>query len=418
MNRIALITIGDEILNGSTQDKHLNYIGKSLYNNGIKVSTHVTISDDNKTIIETIKYLLKSHNIIITTGGLGPTPDDKTVDTVANLFNRKCVISEVVLNDIKGFFKRVNREVNPLSRDQAYIIEGANFYRNKFGTAPGHYIRFNDSFNINDKGNNHLFLLPGVPYEMRYLFDTHVKRCVIDLFNEFIITRNVYTYGIGESDLVLKISNLEKISKEVELGFYPQSGGVKISLTARGNNKTDIEKRLEKSLELLSEDIDTNIVEGGSASKRLVEKLKKKDYKISFGESCTGGLLSSSIVSIPGASKVFDRSFVTYSNKSKFEVLNVSPYTLEINGAVSKETVDEMLEGLLAETKSDIVAAVSGIAGPEGGSKEKPVGTVYIGIEERGKKRVVERRFFNGDREEIQKRTVSYLFNEITNLLQ
>ena len=418
MKKIAVITIGDEILNGSTLDKHLNYIGKSLYSDGIKVSTHITIPDTQDIISDTIKYLSNNHDVIISTGGLGPTPDDKTVDTIAKLFQSRTIINDEVSRDIEAMFMKFGREVNSLSKDQAYVIEGANFFRNSLGTAPGHYIQYDSSFNLDSDGDKHLFLLPGVPYEMRNLFDKSVKPIILELSDRYSITRKVSTFGVGESDLVLKIKHLNEISKDIDLGFYPQNGGVKISLTVEGSDRDKLNTTLDRGLDLLNEDIGSYIIEEGSVESRLVDKLRDNKLKISFGESCTGGLLSSKVVSVPGASKVMDRSFVTYSNQAKFEVLNVSPYTLELNGAVSEETVEEMLEGLIAETKSEVVAAVSGIAGPDGGSKEKPVGTVYVGIEFRGGERFIKRCHFGGDRASIQERTVNFLFNKIIDMIK
>ncbi|MBN1970018.1 MAG: nicotinamide-nucleotide amidohydrolase family protein [Candidatus Delongbacteria bacterium] len=418
MLKISLITIGDELLKGSTLDTHLKFIGEELYSNGIKILHHETITDEKFDIHDTIKRNLEKYDIVITTGGLGPTPDDRTIQVIAELLEDNLIISNEVLSDIEYFFKQRNREVNTLSHDQALVFSKGNFLRNALGTAPGHHLRVNDSIKIDKLGNKHLFILQGVPYEMRNLFTKNVLPEIIKLNDMFELFRTFKTIGIGESDLVLKISNLKEIEEKCDIAFYPQNNGVKLVITKRGTDKNTLEKELDYLASLLLIDIEQFIVkENSSIEKEVVEKLKEKKLKISFAESCTGGLICSKIVSIPDASFVLDRSYVTYSNKAKFEVLNVNPYTLELSGAVSSETVDEMMEGLLAETDADIVAAISGIAGPGGGTKIKPVGTVFMGYRFRNGEKKIVKNFFTGERVDIQEKSANFLLDLIRKVL-
>ena len=405
-----VISIGDEILIGDIVDTNSNYIARKLYEISCKLNFVSQIHDNEIDITEAVKKAIGRSDVVIVTGGLGPTGDDITKEVLAKIFDSKLEFRTDIFDDITRFFQKRDIYMPENNKEQAVFPHNATVIKNNSGTAPGIHYEIAQ--------NKHLFSLPGVPYEMEQMMVNYILPLLVKSNDFFIRNLDLHTAGIGESHIfsLLDVEQLQKIGK---LAFLPKAAGVLIRLTCEGRDLAQIENSLDEGRRLLESVLSEYITgyNNSSPALNLLNILKKKKFKVSFAESCTGGLIASTLTDISGASEVFKESYVTYANESKYRILAVNPYTLEFNGAVSKETVSEMLMGLIAETNSDIVGAVSGIAGPGGGSEDKPVGTVYIGSRIRGGEEIIERYNFHGNRKMIKERTVNAIFYQMIKLL-
>lgn len=405
--KAEIISIGTEITTGSILNTNTKYLSTKLLENGIEVSYHTSVEDNADMIKEVFKIALKRVDLIITTGGLGPTDDDLTKEIIAETLGLKLIKDKEMEDNIKNMFNSLNRPMPTNNKKQALVPEGGRFIANEVGTAPGVYI---------SKDNKKIIMLPRPPKEMKIMFEKYVRPIIMQDF--FIITKSINTIGIGESALEMEIKDIILNEKDITIATYAKEGEVEVKIIAKGQSKDFIEERLNKVIEKVENKVGTYIYgfDNTTIEETVFKLLKEKGYKVGFCESCTGGLISSRFIRIPGASEVLDRTIVTYSNKSKIEELGVKKETLEQYGAVSKETALEMAEGLLKKGDLDLVLSTTGIAGPAGGSEEKPVGLVYIGIATKTKNKVLKCNF-NGDRESIQNRTTTRSFAEIRNLL-
>ena len=417
MINVKIVAVGSELLIGDILDSNSNFIAKHLNKNGIKVKRISQISDDKDEIVEEL-YNYKKVNTLIFTGGLGPTNDDITKEVVTDYFKLNTYFDEKIFSDIKQRFAKRNITFSDTNKSQAIIPESSekiriNVINNRKGTAPGIHFDIVDSESVKN-----IFLLPGVPYEMEDMLLSYVIPFLIKVNNYTILTEEYYTRDISESKLFEKI-DVENIEKYCSISFLPQSFGVKIRLKSESYDNREAVNNLNKAESILLEDVDRYVaLKGKNAAMYLFGLLKEYNLKICFAESCTGGLAAKTLTEIPGSSAVFEESYITYSNESKFRILTVNPHILSTFGAVSEETVEEMLQGLLAISKADIVGAVSGIAGPEGGSKEKPVGTVITGCANVKGEMSVIRNLFNGNREYIRKKSVDKLFFMMIDMLK
>lgn len=369
-----IITIGDEILIGQIVDTNSTWIAKELNKLGISVSKIISIGDDASEIQQTITEALHSSKIVIITGGLGPTNDDITKNVLCQIFNSELVLNSYVLENIKFLLDKRNIPLNENNRSQALVPDKAKVLNNLIGTAPGLMFEKNDKI---------LFSLPGVPYEMKYIFSEHV---INELQNKFQLLSNfhktILTAGLAESVLAEKIQEWENsIPKNIKLAYLPSPGFIRLRLSKNNADKAEIE-----TINLLVEKLKTLIPENIIATEdiRLEEVLgnllKQNNKTICTAESCTGGKIASLITGIPGSSAYFEGSIIAYSNQIKVKELSVNPETLQIHGAVSEQTVIEMAENIRKKFNTDYSVAVSGIAGPDGGSKQKPVGTIWIAV--------------------------------------
>jgi nicotinamide-nucleotide amidase len=369
-----IITIGDEILIGQIVDTNSAWIAKELNKLGISVSKIISIGDDASEIQQTITEALHSSKIVIITGGLGPTNDDITKNVLCQIFNSELVLNSYVLENIKFLLDKRNIPLNENNRSQALVPDKAKVLNNLIGTAPGLMFEKNDKI---------LFSLPGVPYEMKYIFSEHV---INELQNKFQLLSNfhktILTAGLAESVLAEKIQEWENsIPKNIKLAYLPSPGFIRLRLSKNNADKAEIE-----TINLLVEKLKTLIPENIIATEdiRLEEVLgnllKQNNKTICTAESCTGGKIASLITGIPGSSAYFEGSIIAYSNQIKVKELSVNPETLQIHGAVSEQTVIEMAENIRKKFNTDYSVAVSGIAGPDGGSKQKPVGTIWIAV--------------------------------------
>jgi len=403
---IEIITTGNELLSGITIDKNFNWLCESLFSLGAQVRFHQCISDNLDDLVKALDIAQKRSKFILFTGGLGPTDDDLTRESASQFFSRKLVLNKKIEKEIKLIFKKRNRSYSLINKKQAMFPEGAEIIQNPKGTAPG--------FCIKDKGS-FFYFFPGVPSELRAMVQKSAFQKIKNLLVKekiFFTSETLKVFGITESELAEKIKKIK--SKNTFIGYRPHKFEIHLRIISTGKSKKiskneclKIKLRLIKVLQkYIFTDKDVTLQEV------IVNLLKKKKYTISFAESCTGGLISNLITNVPGSSSVFGLSFITYSNKSKNLVLKVSNKKLMEHGAVSKEVVSEMARGLNRISESNISVAVSGIAGPSGGSADKPVGTVYVSYLI-NKKISVKRYSFLGDRESIKLRTALEVLNHI-----
>lgn len=405
--KAEIISIGNELLSGNVLNTNTYYITKRLTEIGIEVLYHTCVKDDAQMIKDAVDIGLNRADLLIFTGGLGPTYDDVSKEVISNTLGLKLILNEECKKSIEDYFRRNNREMTPNNIKQAYIPEKAKFLPNEVGTAPGIFIEWKDKV---------VAMLPGPPKEMKLMFDKYVIPLIKQ---DYIIKeKTIKTIDIGEAQVESILQDVIKSNKDVYIATYAKDGIVDIKLVAKGKDKNSIEKMLSKAASEIKNRIEDYIYsyEDETIEEVVYKMLKKNNMKVAFCESCTGGLISSKFTRIPGASEVFDRAYVTYSNLSKIEDLGVSKDILNQYGAVSKETALEMAKGLLNKTNVDIALSITGIAGPSGGSETKPVGLVYIGICTKDASTVIES-LFSGDRISIQNKAYLKAFNELRKFL-
>lgn len=369
MNNVAeIITIGDEILAGSTLDTNAHWLTGEMVSLSIPVLRRHTISDDKDEIINVLKTLSDKTGIVIFTGGLGPTRDDITKKTVTEYFGGKLVFSEKLYREIQNKIKHRKKIIPVSNREQALIPDNATLLPNPAGTAAGL------CFHENDRD---IYLIPGVPEEMKTIFRESIHPELLKRPGEKIRVLIFRTTGIMESEIVDRIDEGLQDFPMVKVGYYPSIYGVNLKMTFKEKDAETVDSRLRNYVyarlgEHIYAEGETDITEV------IADILKSRGWTLSVAESCTGGLISHRLTEISGISGVFSEGLTTYSNEAKIRHLGVSPATLSKYGAVSKETVIEMAKGLRNRSGTDVTISVSGIAGPGGGTPEKPVGTVWI----------------------------------------
>ena len=369
--KAEIISVGTEIILGSTLNTNTHYITQQLSEIGIDVLYHTSVGDDPSILKDVINIGLKRADLLIFTGGLGPTADDMTKEVVSETLGLELELDQAIQNDIKEYFNKINRPMSSNNTKQAYLPRGSKFLINEIGTAPGIYIEWNKKV---------LILLPGPPKEMELMFHNQVIPLIQQ--NSIIKIKTINTIGIGESTLEMVLKDLIEEKEIPTIATYAKEGSVDIKIVGKGKDREKVNTLLEETIEKIDSRISEYIYSYADETieEVIYKKLKEKNMKIAFCESCTGGLISSKFIQIPGASEVFDRGIITYSNKSKTEELGVNKETLDKYGAVSEQTALEMATGLRDKTGVDIALSTTGIAGPSGGTKEKPVGLVFIGI--------------------------------------
>jgi nicotinamide-nucleotide amidase len=377
-----IITIGDEILYGQILDTNTKWMSEELDKIGIKIIQKTSIGDNKAEILRILNESSKRAKIVLITGGLGPTKDDITKNTLAEFFNDTLEINTHAEAFIKDFFEKRDRPFTELNRQQAAIPSRCTYLHNATGTAPGMWFNENGVIYVS---------MPGVPHEMQYLITKEVIPRLKAKYNfPEIVHRVIRTIGLGESFLAEKIESWEdSLPENLKLAYLPSFGEVKLRLTGFGDNKETIDFDIQKQVEKLEKIIPEYIysTDNENIEKSIGNKLLKNKATVSIAESCTGGYVSHLLTSIPGSSGYLLGSVVSYSNESKMKLLNVKQETLSNFGAVSEETVTEMVLGALATFGTTYAIATTGIAGPDGGSPEKPVGTVWIAISN-GKKTI------------------------------
>ncbi|URM36941.1 CinA family nicotinamide mononucleotide deamidase-related protein [Flavobacterium anhuiense] len=375
--KAAIITIGDEILIGQIVDTNSAFIAKSLDRIGVEVAEMLSISDDKKHILDTFAQLQNKVDVVIVTGGLGPTKDDVTKKTFCEYFNDELVVDQKVLAHvtelIEGFYKR---PISQLNKDQALVPSTCTVLHNKVGTAPGMWMK---------KENTVFISLPGVPYEMKYLVEEEIiPKIVREYKRPYIIHKTILTYGQGESLVAERIEQWENNLPEfIKLAYLPNPGRVRLRLTARGTNKEELEEAIERnvqSLDAIIHDIIVGYEENETIETVIGKLLSKQNKTISTAESCTGGRIASLLSSVSGSSSYFKGSVVSYATEAKVNVLGISQDLINQFSVVSAEVASAMALNVKALMKTDYALATTGNAGPSKGDSDAEIGTVFIAL--------------------------------------
>jgi nicotinamide-nucleotide amidase len=379
----SIITIGDELLIGQVIDTNSAWIAQQLNKIGIAVRNRVAIGDDAEEIKNTLAFENENADVVLITGGLGPTNDDITKKVMCEYFSGKMIVDNGALENVKYLFEQVyHKPVSEVNLKQAEVPDVCEVIQNKRGSAPGMVFKKDKTIFIS---------MPGVPYEMMGIMEEVIPYLQKQFELPVILHKTILTAGIGESALAEMIKDFEdNLPKEIKLAYLPNYGMVRLRLTTSGFDKTKTENAIINQFTELKKLVkDYMVVDDDESMQEVVGKTLLQNKKtISTAESCTGGSIASLITSVPGSSAYFEGSIVSYSYQIKESLLNVKKETLEKFGAVSEETVREMLSGLLNKMKTDYGIAVSGIMGPEGGTSDKPVGTVWVAVGNREKQLV------------------------------
>lgn len=398
-----IITIGDEILIGQIVDTNSQWIGKELNKIGVSVYQISSIQDEERHILNAFKEAESRADIVIITGGLGPTKDDITKKTIAKYFNNQEIIEyPEVIDHIKNMFKKYNIPYNKVQQYQAQLPSKATLLMNRMGTAPGMWFYENNTVFIS---------MPGVPYEMKGLMKHEVIPRIQEQFKlPFIIHKTVMTYGQGESVIAERIEDwANKLPDFIKLAYLPSFGRVRLRLSAKGPEKQVLEDSLNTVLQelyLLLSDIITGHESGVTIEEHIGNLLKDSEKTLCTAESVTGGKIASTLVSVPGSSAYFNGSIVAYSSKMKQELLHVSAETIKKYSVVSSNVAKEMAISALKKTTSDYAIAVTGNAGPTSDDTSMTLGIVFIAIAS-AKGVVVEKFNFGHPREKVINRTVN-----------
>ena len=392
--RIEIITTGNELMCGLTNDTNFRWAADRLSGLGFDIKYHTTVGDDSEAIFEALSIAEKRSQAVIVSGGLGPTPDDLSAEVASKYFGVPLELNEMALGMLERRFRERGRELLEINKKQAYIPKGSKVLENLWGTAPGFQ---------SDKDRTVFFFLPGVPKEFKAMVDEYV---IPELWKrngvKIIRSKLIKTFGLRESEVAQKLQGLERNC--VTLGYRSHYPEIHLRITAHSETDEHVNQLLmdyEKEIVMRLGDYVFS-TEGEELEEVVGNLLRKREYKIAIAESCTGGLLANRITNVPGSSDYFERGVVSYSNKSKEEILGVPSSLIGLKGAVSAEVVESMAEGVRILSNSELGIGVSGIAGPGGGSAEKPVGTVFIGISSK-KRGTFSREFqFSGTREEIK----------------
>ncbi|MFZ4260856.1 competence/damage-inducible protein A [Sphingobacterium sp. HJSM2_6] len=409
---VEIITIGDEILLGQIVDTNSAWIAQKLVDLQLPVLQITSITDREEHILQALTNASARASIILCTGGLGPTKDDVTKATIAKFFNSPLRHDEEVMNHVKKIFERFSRTMPERNYGQAEVLEKAEVLFNHWGTAPGMWIAH--------EGKIFVFL-PGVPMEMKNLMTFSVLP-KLQAFNplEQIAIRHIITVGIGESHLAERIADLEEaLPAYGHLAYLPKIGMVRLRLTFTGKDKHQMEEEASRYQQLLVDRLGTLVVsmEDISFEEVIVQEFVAQKMTLSTAESCTGGNLAKQITAVVGASQMFVGAIVAYANEVKNQWLDVSEETLNTHGAVSEETVIQMAKAVQQKMNTTYSIATSGIAGPGGGTAEKPVGTVWVAIA--GKATVKTKLFhFHSDRAINVERTTAQAFLMLWDLYQ
>ncbi|MBA5851345.1 competence/damage-inducible protein A [Clostridium sp. cel8] len=377
--KAEILCVGTEILLGDIVNTNAQFISRELANLGIEVYHQSVVGDNPQRLLEELDNSFKRVDLVITSGGLGPTPDDLTKEIGAKYFKKEMVLDEYTVEKLKSYFEAMGRSyLKGNNLKQAYFPKGSIILKNDNGTAPGCIINENGKI---------LIVLPGPPREIKPMFLNQVVPFLSKYQSGTIRSKVLRIYGIGEGEMAEKIKDLINNSKNPTIAPYAKQNDVTLRITAKASTEDEALKLIEPLEEKVKNILGKNIYGYGETSmEEVVSKLLiEKKLTISTAESCTGGLVAAKLINYPGISSVFIDGAITYSNEAKMKRLNVKKDTLENFGAVSKETAIEMAEGIAKTSNTDIGLSTTGIAGPSGGSDEKPVGLVYVGLYIKGK---------------------------------
>ena len=390
-----IITIGNELSSGRTLDLNSWYAAGRLTASGLKVTRITSVGDDHKMVSDALKRAVEASRFVIVTGGLGSTDDDITNEIVAQALNRPLCLDQQMLEQIKDYARASKIKITSSLEKMAWMPEGSRML-NPEGNACG--------FSLIEK-EVRLYFLPGVPDQMRYLMDKIVLPEILSRYKTLPIMRQriLKLYGLNEPGIAEIFKKIQGKTGNIVFGFYPRFPENHITISLRGQDEPTVTKELDRVEMEVRRLVGPYIFAAGDQNMEEVvgHLLLEKNLSISVAESCTGGLIGHRLTSVPGSSSYFHGGVVVYSNQSKVDLLRVDPRTLETHGAVSERTVEEMARGVKDRIKTDLGLAVTGIAGPDGGTRQKPVGTVHVGLAARGKTFSREYRFW-GNRAQVK----------------
>ena len=379
MNKIAtaeILCVGTELLLGDIVNTNAAFLSQRLAALGICVYRHTAVGDNPKRLEAALKSALDSADLVITSGGLGPTYDDLTKETVAACLGLQLEEHEESLTRITDYFARTGRVMTDNNKKQAMMPKGAHVFNNNYGTAPALAI-------YKEENNKTVIMLPGPPGELIPIFNEEVTPYLKERTDSVLVSENVHIIGMGESAVEEKIRSIMTESENPTVAPYCKEGEVRLRVTAKAENEADARKMCDKMIERILESEVGGYVYGinvDSIERALVDALHEHSLTLCTAESCTGGLIAERITSVAGCSDVFFGGCVTYTNEIKQRLLGVSTQTLEVHGAVSAATAMEMARGARERLGTDIAVSATGLAGPTGGTPETPVGTVFIGV--------------------------------------
>ena len=393
--KAELITIGDEILIGQIVNTNSVFLAKALNDIGIEITQITSISDKKDDIIGALKLSEKRAKLVILTGGLGPTSDDLTKQTLCSYFNDKLIENKEILDHIEGIFKKyVTTPINDQNRKQALLPSKAKIFKNNYGTASGMWF---------EKNGQVIISLPGVPFEMKSLMTNEVIPKLQNHFTRpFIVHKTIITYGLGESAIAEIISIWENsLPDDLKLAYLPNLGRVRLRISGKGPDRKSINDKIDKEIEKLLpliKDIFVGYEDVSSFEEKIQAQFLLKNKTLSLAESCTGGEISARLAKVPGASKYFVGSIISYQTQSKSDLLSVPKTIIEKNSVVSKQVAEMMAQNVRKKFNSSLGVATTGNAGPSKGDSDAEIGTVWIAIS--SDKRIISERFTFGKHRE------------------
>ena len=413
--KVEILSVGTELLMGQIANTNAQYISKRLPEVGLGVFYHSVVGDNPKRLAESLRLALGRADVVITTGGLGPTQDDLTKDTVADTLGLPMILHQKSFEQIKAYFACAGKEMVESNFRQAYFPEGAIIMENGMGTAPGCIIPIPaEAWNGAAGQEKFVVMLPGPPKELHPMFDNGVLPFFAERREHPLISRFLRVVGVGESLVEEKIIGLVEGQTNPTFATYAKDGIVTIRITAEdrdGKGAELLAQAVDRVCEILGDSVYTT--DNEELEMTVFRLLKERNLTFASAESCTGGMLAEQMTEIPGASDVFLMSAVTYANEAKKKVLGVKAETLAAYTAVSAAVAEEMAEGLQRISNADVCVSITGLAGPGGGSEEIPVGTVFIGVKCCGKLTVSEHHFTNGNRNRVRTLSVIHALDRV-----
>ncbi len=393
-----LISVGTELLLGNILNTNARFLSEKLADLGINCFYQTVVGDNEKRLEDAYRIAFGRADLVIATGGLGPTKDDLTKEVAANFFNKALVEDEPSMERIREHFRAYNQPMTENNKKQALIPQGGRAIQNDKGTAPGILI---------EEGNKILIILPGPPFEMEHMFLTYVFPYLKEKAQSALYSKTLKICGIGESAVETQIKDLIESQSNPSIAPYAKPSEVTLRITARAKSEAEALALIKPMGDEIYRRLGEHIYgeDEVTLEEVIVRLLTEKGLSLAVAESCTGGMIASRLINVPGVSQVFMEGVVSYSNQSKINRLGVSQETLERFGAVSPETALEMAKGVALRSGADIGLSTTGVAGPDGGTIEKPVGLVYLGLYIHSKTHVFKELRSKGDRERIRTRS-------------
>lgn len=404
-----LISVGTELLLGEILNTDAQYLAKELSDIGIDVYRQTVVGDNHDRLSDAIKTALSRSDIIILSGGLGPTPDDITKEVLAECMEEKLVLDEGSLEDLNRYFAKIGREMTENNKKQAYMPEHCTVLKNHNGTANGCMV---------EKNGKLAFVLPGPPSELKPMYIESVKPYLQSKSEKFLYSRDLHIIGIGESAVAEKLDSMMRNMTNPTVAPYAKTVGVRLRIAASCADKDEGERMIAPVEKEIRKLIGNHIFGTGddTIQEVVAAEIKKRGMTISSAESCTGGMFAQMLTEIPGVSDIFRESIVTYANEAKVKYLGVNPNTIDTYGVVSEKTAYEMAKGLCEKTGADVGVGITGVAGPDGGTAENPVGTVYVGVCVNGSV-TVKRLQLAGNRHKVRYSACIYAYDMIRRAL-